>query len=81
MKLVKISKKCISRGIDALMKGYDLAMILKKDRKTVLPPSVNGISLIESIITCLWEDCDISTRKCFISSLLKLVATQNILNT
>ena len=52
-------KKCHFRGIDALKKSYDLPTILKKDRKKVLPPPGKGISLIESIMTCLWEDCDI----------------------
>ena len=47
------------RGIHNLKKWCDLPTILQKDRKKVLPSEGDGISLIESIITCLWEDYDI----------------------
>ena len=43
----------------SLQKWCDLPTILQKDKKKILPSEGEGISLIESIITCLWEDYDI----------------------
>ena len=49
----------IFKGIHCLQKWCDLPTILQKDRKKILPSEGEGISLIESIITCLWEGYDI----------------------
>ena len=46
---------------------------MKKDRKKILPSEDEGISLIESIIACLWEDYDIGIGY---SKMIQFLATE-----
>ena len=57
----------------SLQKWCDLPTILQKDRKKILPSEGEGISLIESIITCLWEGYDIGIGY---SKMIQFLATE-----